>query len=239
MKKKQSLSNNVQLCPIINFDFKEEEFLNKHTLAPRWPFRLLICGNTGCGKTNLLLNLIFKYLYYNKIYVYAKDLTESKYQMLQDFFEEVEYTMKEKTGEEYEISKFSSSKDDIVNVDDLDKEYQNLIIFDDFVTEKDQHFIKDLFIRGRKKNCSLIYLTQSYFSTPKDIRLQCNYFAFFNISNERELSEIQRDHCLDIDKDTFKFYFKETTSEPYNFFLIDKKTKELRYRKNLDEIFKN
>jgi hypothetical protein len=66
---------------------------------------------------------------------------------------------------------FSSSKDDIVNVDDLDKEYQNLIMFDDFVTEADQHLIIDLFIRSRKKNCSLIYLTQSYFSTPKDIQL--------------------------------------------------------------------
>jgi hypothetical protein len=52
---------------------------------------------------------------------------------------------------------FSSSKDDIVKVDDLDKEYQNLIIFDDFVTKKDQHLIEDLFIKGRKKNCSLIY----------------------------------------------------------------------------------
>ena len=147
--------------------------------------------------------------------------------------------MKERTDDDFQVATFSSSKDDIVNVDDLDKDYQNLVIFDDFVTEADQHLIEDLFIRGRKKNCSLIYLTQSYFSTPKDIRLQCNYFVFYSISNERELSDIQRDHCLDIDKKTFKAYFKEATSEPYNFFLIDKKTKELRYRKNLDTIINN
>ena len=61
----------------------------------------------------------------------------------------------------------------------------------------------------------------------------CNYL------NTRELSHIQRDHCLDIDKGIFKAYFKETTSESYNFFLIDKKTKELRYRKNLDTIIEN
>ena len=226
-------------APIVHFDVDEDEFLNKHVLAPIWPFRLLICGATGCGKTNLLLNLILNYLYYNKIYIYAKDLTESKYQFLLDFFEEVEINMKEKTGENFQVAIFSSSKDDIVNVDDLDKDYQNLIIFDDFVTESDQYLIEDLFIRGRKKNCSLIYLTQSYFSTPKDIRLQCNYFVFYNVSNERELSDIQRDHCLDIDKDTFKAYFKKATSEPYNFFLVDKKTKELRYRKNLDTIIEN
>ncbi len=81
--------------------------------------------------------------------------------------------------EDYEIATFISSKNDIVNVDELDKEYQHLIIFDDFVTETDQHLIIDLFIRGRKKNCSLIYFTQSYFSNLKDIRLEYNYFAFF------------------------------------------------------------
>ena len=223
-------------APIINYDNDKEDFLNKHILAPLWPFRLLICGSSGCGKTNLLMNLIYNYLYYNKIYIYAKDLTESKYQMLQDFFEEVNETMKDKTGEDFQVATFSSSKDDIVNVDDLDKEYQNLIIFDDFVTEADQHLIIDLFIRSRKKNCSLIYLTQSYFSTPKDIRLQCNYFIFYNISNERELLEIQKDHCLDVDKYTFKEYFIKATSEPYSFFLIDKKSKELRFRKNFDHI---
>ncbi len=74
------------------------------------------------------MNLIFNYLYYNKIYIYAKDLTENKYQILQDFFEEVNETMKDKTGD-FQVSTFSSNKDDIVNVDDLDKEYLNLIIF--------------------------------------------------------------------------------------------------------------
>jgi hypothetical protein len=222
--------------PIINYDNDKEDFLNKHVLVTLWSFRLLICGSSGCGKTNLLMDLIYNYLYYNKIYIYAKDLAESKYQMLQDFFEEVNETMKDETGENFQVAIFSSSKDEIVNVDDLDKEYQNLIIFDDFVTEADQHMIIDLFIRSRKKNCSLIYLTQSYFSTPKDIRLQCNYFIFYNISNERELSEIQRDHCLDIDKETFKKYFNKATSEPYSFFLIDKKSRELKFRKNFDHI---
>jgi hypothetical protein len=80
-------------------------------------------------------------LYYNKIYIYAKDSTKNKFQMLQDFFEEVEVNMKEKSGEDYELAIFSSNKDEIVNVDNLDKEYQNLIIFDDFVAGKDQNLI--------------------------------------------------------------------------------------------------
>jgi len=60
--------------------------------------------------------------------------------------------------------------------------------------------------------------------------------VFYNISNERELTEIQGDHCLDINKETFKEYFNKATSEPDSIFLIDKKTRELRFRKNLDVI---
>lgn len=228
---------NILTAPIINYDCDKDVFLDKHQLAPKWPFRLLICGSSGCGKTNLLMNLLYNYLCYYKIYIYAKDLTEEIYLELDDFFEKVSKEIKKATGEDVAVATFSSSKDEIVNVDELDKEDQSLIIFDDFVTEADQHMIIDLFIRSRKKNCSLIYLTQSYFSTPKDIRLQCNYFIFYYISNGRELNEIQRDHCLEIDKDTFKTYFKEATSEPYSFFLIDKKSKKWRYRKKLDKCF--
>ena len=47
--------------PIVNFDFDTDEYLNKHVLAPLWPLRLLICGVSGCGKTNLLMNLIYNY----------------------------------------------------------------------------------------------------------------------------------------------------------------------------------
>ncbi len=138
-------------------------------------------------------------MYYNKIDIYAKDLTEKKYELLQSLFD-VHIKLEEKYNEPIEIAYFSSDKNDIIKVYELDKEYQNLIIFDDFVTEKDQDLIIDLFIRGRKKNTSFIYLTQSYFSTPKDIRLQCNYFVFFNVSNYREVLEIQRDYCSGIDR---------------------------------------
>lgn len=68
--------------------------------------------------------------------MYAKDLSESSYMFLQEFFDDVH----RKLEEDYEITEqivtFSSNKADIVDVDNLDKEYQNLIVFDDFVTEK-------------------------------------------------------------------------------------------------------
>jgi len=226
-----------QSCaPIFYIKTDKQEFINRHVLAPQWPFRLLICGQTGCGKTNLLLNLLLNYLYYNRLYVYAKDLSESSYMFLQEFF----YDVHRKLDEDYNITEsiatFSSNKAAIVDVDDLDKEYQNLIVFDDFVTEKDQDSIIELFTRGRKKNTSVIYLTQSYYSTPKDIRLQCNYFMFFNIGSKREVIEIEKDHAIGVTKEEFLEMFKSATEDPYSFMMIDLKTKEKRnkFRKNLD-----
>jgi predicted AAA+ superfamily ATPase len=116
-------------APIINFDVDEDEYLNKHVLAPQWLFRLLICGRIGSGKTNFLMNLIYHYLYYNNIYIYAKDLSEKKYELLQEFFDKVHAKLEEKYKEPIEIAHFSSDKNEIIQIDDLDKEYQNLIIF--------------------------------------------------------------------------------------------------------------
>lgn len=224
---------------VFNFDQligDEQKFINRNILAPQWPFRLLIIGPSGCGKTNLLLNLITDYLVFNKIYIYAKDLDEPKYQFLQEFFDNVEECLKEKHNIDINIAEFSNLKDDIINVDDLDPDYQNLIVFDDFLSEKDQTLIEDLFIRGRKKNCSLIYLTQSYFSTPKDIRLQCNYFIIYQIANKREVNEILSDICIDLDKEKFIKFYSQSIKDKYNFFMIDLKDKNKKYRKNFDKI---
>src|SRR5277367_6464135 len=67
-------------------DFDDANYRNKYSSAPSWPFRLLICGASGTGKTNVLVNLILQYLTYDKLYVYAKDLCEAKYAFLQDLF---------------------------------------------------------------------------------------------------------------------------------------------------------
>src|SRR5207245_438207 len=113
----------------------DNPYINKYKCVPQWPFRFLITGSSGSGKTNLLLNLILQYLYFDKLYIYAKDLYEPNYNYLQDLC---------KT---FAADTVFCSTDEIINVDELDANLQNLIIFDDYVTTKDQRAIEDLFIR--------------------------------------------------------------------------------------------
>ena len=72
---------------IEHYDLNDQEYINANELAPQWPFRLLICGSSGCGKTNLLLNLILKYLHFDQLYVFARDIEEPAYKRLQEIFE--------------------------------------------------------------------------------------------------------------------------------------------------------
>ena len=96
--------------------------------------------------------------------------------------------------------------------------------------------VTELFIRGRKHNISVVFIMQSYFKVPKDVRLNSTHFFIMKISNERELQQIALNHSSDIDfKDLMKTY-KKCTAEPY-YFLVNDTTlpsdDTLRLRKNL------
>ena len=78
-----------------------------------------------------------------------------------------------------------------------------LIVFDDMTADimgnkKFQAIIKELFIRCRKLNISLFVISQSYFSVPKDVRLNSTYYFIMTINNNRELQNIAINHSADI-----------------------------------------
>ena len=116
-----------------------------------------------------------------------------------------------------------------------------LIVFDDMIADiminkKFQSIIKELFIRCRKLNISLVFITQSYFSVPKDVRLNSMHYVIMKINSERELQNIAINHSGDIDYKDFIKVYRECTNEPYLFLTIDTKlpsTNTLRFRKNL------
>ena len=102
--------------------------------------------------------------------------------------------------------------------------------------KKFQLIIKELFISCRKINISLAFITQSYFSVPKDVRLSSTHYLKMKINNKREPQNIAVNHSADIDYKDFIKIYREYTKEPYNFLTTDKtlpSTTPLRFRKNL------
>ena len=116
-----------------------------------------------------------------------------------------------------------------------------LIVLDDVIADimtnkKFQSIIKELFSRCGKLNISLVFITQSYFSVPKDVRLNSAHYLIMKIDNKRELQNIATNHSADIDYKDFIKIYRECTKEPYNFLTIDTtlpSTNYSRFRKNL------
>ena len=116
------------------------------------------------------------------------------------------------------------------------------MIADIMTNKKFQAIIKELFIRCRKLNISLVFITQSYFSVPKDVRLNSTHHLIMKSNNKRELQNIAINHSADIDYQDFIKTYRECTEEPYNFLTIDTTLPArdpLRFRKNLFDSYKN
>ena len=102
--------------------------------------------------------------------------------------------------------------------------------------KKFQSVIKELFIGCRKINISLVFITQSYFSVPKDVRLNSTHYFVMKINNKRILQNIAINHSADIDYKEFIKIYRECKKEPYNFLTRDAtlpSTNLLRFRKKL------
>ena len=121
----------------------------------------------------------------------------------------------------------------------LGKEHKILIVFDymiaDMINNKKLNpVVTELLFRGRKINISLVFITQSYFKVPKNVRLNSTHLFIMKIPNKRELQQIALNHSSDIDfKDFIKIY-KKSIAEPYSFLVNDTillSDNPLRFRK--------
>ena len=216
---------------MINFDNYTNENKTEHN--PTWPYipdhpyRIPTVGGSGSGKTNALLNLINNQPNIDKIYLYAKDpYEEAKYQYL--------INKREKVGLDHfkdprAFIEYSNDLQDVhKNIEDynLGKKRKIIIVFDNMIADRINNkklnpVVTELFIRGRKLNISIVFITQSYFKVSKDVRLNSAHFFIMKILNKRKLHLISLNHSSDIDfKDFIKIY-KKYTAEPYSFLVND------------------
>ena len=201
---------------MINFDEYTNENKTKHSFKyiPDHPYRILIIGGSGSGKANALLNLIHNQPDIDKIYLYPKDPYEDKYQFLIKKRENIglKHFNHPKASIEYSNNMHGVYKN--INHYNPDKENKILIAFDDMIADminnkKLNSIVTELFIRGRKLNISLVFITQSYFKVPKDVRLNTTHFFIMKIPNKIELEQIAINHSSDINtKDFINIYKK-------------------------------
>ena len=233
---------------MINFDEYTNENKIEHNskwrYIPDHPYRILIIGGSGSGKTNALLNLVNNQPDIDKIYLYAKDPYETKYQYL--------INKREKLGLDHfddpkAFMEYSNDIQDVYkNIEDYNpiKKRKVLIVFDDMIADminnnndnKLNPVVTELFIRGRKLNISIVFITQSYFKVPKDVRLNSTHFFIMKIPNKRDLQQVALNHSSDIDFKDFMKIYKNCTGKPYSFLVNDTtllSDDPLRFRNNL------
>ena len=206
-----------------------------------WPFRMLIIGPSHSGKTNTLLHLIDKFHPIDKIYLYAKDTDEDKYQYLINKREQAGI---KNLNDPHVFIEYSIDMNDVledINNYNAKRDKKVLIIFDDMIADimrskKFKAIVKELFIRCRKLNISIVFITQSYFRTPKDARLNSTHYILMKISNKKELKSIAKENSGHLDFKGFLKIYNYCTKDPYSFMMVDTRpTARITFKKNFDE----
>jgi hypothetical protein len=184
------------------------QYGKKHWLDPN--FRLIVTGPSGSMKTTNVVDLIkITSGTFKRIIVCVKSSDEPLYQFLDiklpiTFYE---------GGEVPEIETLMAETDN--------EKIPTLIIFDDLVNEPDQSGAIQFFLRGRKFNFSMVYISQNYYSIKKIIRVNATHIILKTLSGINDLKQILREYNLGIKLDGIMNLYKFACDEQINFFLID------------------
>ena len=202
---------------MLNLDDIVSNKKNSSSERNDWPFRMLIIGPSGSGKTNTLLHLIKNFHPIDKIYLYAKDTDEKKYQYLINKREQAGI---KNLNDPHAFIEYSNDMNDVL----------------DDINNYNKNYNKELFIRCRKLNISIVYITQSYFRTPKDARLNSTHYILMKIGSKKELKSIIEENSGHLDFKDFLKIYNYCTKEPYSFMLVDTRpTARVTFKKNFNE----
>ena len=204
---------------IINFDdIIGEKFktITNNVFCLNHPTNYLIIGKTNSGKSNICINLIATNSIYEKIYIYTNNL-DDKYNWLKNKFKNDVFYLNE------------------IDFDKIDKEYVDLIIFDDLVFSNKK--ISEFYCKSRKLNCTCIFIRHRYFKNiDRTLKNNIDYLIFTQL-DKKELNMLYQDINLNITLKEFQII--NNNLQRYEFIMIDKYNDHefMKIRKNFDQIY--
>tara|TARA_R110000787_G_scaffold4265_2_gene16591 strand:- start:1284 stop:2003 length:720 start_codon:yes stop_codon:yes gene_type:complete len=218
------IKNMYEKIPPELLDKVENPNFNIHKL--KIPFRMCIVAPSGSGKTNFLVNLLAIFSEgkgtFTSIDIITRNKDEPLYRWIESKSDQI--SIKE--------SLFNTPK-----LDKMDKDVNHLVVWDDLVLAKDLSVVENYYIRARKFNTSVIFISQSFFKIPKIIRNNCSYMVLLKLSGNREVNLILSEFGLGITKEELLELYQYATREKFSPLLIDMEAEPAdRFRKGLVEI---
>jgi hypothetical protein len=190
------------------------------------PFRMCVVAPSGSGKTNFLCNLIHLFSCGKGTFADITIITRNKDEPL--------YKWITTKCDEIQVKEGLSNTPQL---DKMDKDLNHLVVWDDLVLSKDLSMVENYYIRARKLNCSVIFLSQSYFRIPKIIRNNCSYMILLKLSGNREVNLILSEFGLGVSKEELLRLYDYATNEKFSPLVIDmEESPDKRFRKGLTEI---
>lgn len=244
MSKKTTTKKTKSQTGIINFyDVIPKKYIdevtnpNFHIHNIDLPFRMCVVAPSGSGKTNFILNLIKVFSQGEGTFVDMTIITANKDEPLYNYL-----------AEQSDQIKIVEGIQNTPKLDNMDKDYNHLVIWDDLVLSKHLEKVEEYYMRARKKNVSVVFLSQSYYDIPKFIRKNSSYLVILNLGgSKREQNAILNEWSQDLDKDELRAIYSDAVSIHMRPLIIKggKCEKNKKYRKDfldyydLDTFLKN
>ena len=199
-----------------------------HLTGMTIPMRCLVVAPSGSGKTNWLVNYLLAVSSgkgtFAKIQIITRDKGEPLYEWL------------ESKSNQITITEGLASLPPL-DAKHFDKAQNSLIVLDDLVLSRDLSSVEQYFIRCRKLNVSIIFLSQSYYRVPKMIRLNTNYLVVLKLSGQKDCTMILSEYGLGVSKERLLQIYEEATNEKFIPLIIDfEAPKEERFRRGFSEV---
>ncbi len=248
----------MAIFKVENFDKRIGDGITKkntrmHWLLPKTPMRCIILGKGESGKSNLLINMICKRQFlFHRILMFTPDIEKDKktqflirhFKPLQKAFDKETKKNRKKFAKSFKIFSVFDTLDKLPSINSINKEnnenFHTCIIVNDMVSDgQDQTKLVNFFVRSRHSNCSCIYISQTWFPIPKDIRRQVTDLMIFKMIDQRDIGRVADVVSNRIDKKEFLRLYKIIIKDSFNFMYIDFDAKKLclHIRKNFDCLY--